>query len=37
MMQICKDNQGIRDAGGKWTFPDMQARQESALNMLLCD
>ncbi|MDR2044517.1 MAG: DUF262 domain-containing protein [Clostridium sp.] len=34
MMQMCKDNQGIRDAGQEWTFEDIQVHQANMLNML---
>ena len=35
MMQMCIDNQNVRDDGYEWIFEDIQAHQENMLNILL--
>lgn len=34
MMQICKDNQGARNAGREWIFDDIAAHQKKMLDIL---
>jgi len=34
MMQICKDNQNVRQVGQEWNFDDIKAHQEKMLDLL---
>jgi len=35
MMQKCKDNQNVRDAGQEWNFNDIKAHQSNMIDILL--
>ena len=35
MMQVCKDNAEVRDAGEEWVYEDIERHQDAMIDVLI--